>query len=98
MDDQRLIQDVLSLSNHPPYLPFSNWGFHLIPNFVSAKLHFKGIVSRDFGGLQMILMNRIGVPDVPLEVYSFLNFRFYIDFSVQRFERVKLLLILLANA
>ena len=29
----------------------------------------KGIVSRDFGGLQMILMDRIGVPDVPLEVY-----------------------------
>ena len=29
----------------------------------------KGIVSRDFGGLQMILVNR-GVPDVPLEVYS----------------------------
>ena len=39
---------------------------------------FKGIVSRDFGGLQMILINRIGVPDVPLEVYSFLNFRFHI--------------------
>ena len=36
----------------------------------------KGIVSRDFGGLQMILMNRIGVPDVPLEVYSFFKFSF----------------------
>ena len=32
---------------------------------------FKGIVSRDFDGLQMILVNRTGVPDVPLEVYSF---------------------------
>ena len=31
----------------------------------------KGIGSRDFGGLQMILVNRIGAPDVPLEVYSF---------------------------
>ena len=31
----------------------------------------KGIVSRDFGGLQMILMNRAWVPDVPLEVYLF---------------------------
>ena len=33
----------------------------------------KGIVSRDFEWLQMILMNRLCVPDVPLEVYSFLN-------------------------
>ena len=32
---------------------------------------FKGIVSRDFGGLQMILMDRIVVPDVPLEVFFF---------------------------
>ena len=38
----------------------------------------KGIVTRDFGGLQMILMDRIGVPDVPLEAYSFLNFCFHI--------------------
>ena len=39
---------------------------------------FKGIVSRDFGDLHMILMDRIYeyVPDVPLEVYSFLNFPF----------------------
>ena len=43
------------------------WGFWLT-----------GIVSRDFEGLQMILMNRLYVPDVPLEVYSFLNFRFHI--------------------
>ena len=40
--------------------------------------YFKGIVSRDFGGLQMILMDRIGVLDVPLKVYSFLNFCFHI--------------------
>ena len=40
----------------------------------------KGIVSRDFGGLHMILMNRIVVPDVPLDVYLFLNFRFHIVF------------------
>ena len=40
----------------------------------------KGIVSRDFGGLQMIWMDRIVVPDVPLEVYSFLNVRFHIVF------------------
>ena len=41
---------------------------------------FKGIVSRDFEGLQMILMDRIGVPDVPLEVYSFLNLHLHIAF------------------
>ena len=39
---------------------------------------FKGIVSRDFEGLQMILMNRSWVPDVPLVVCYFLNFRFHI--------------------
>ena len=33
----------------------------------------KGIVSRDFKWLQMILMNRLCVLDVLLEVYSFLN-------------------------
>ena len=38
----------------------------------------KGIVSRDFEWLQTILMNRLCVPDVPLEVYSFLNFCFHI--------------------
>ena len=44
---------------------------------------FKGIVSRDFGGLGMILMDRllVCVLDVPLDVYSFLN--------LPRRERVK---------
>ena len=46
----------------------------------------------------MILMDRIGVPDVPLKVYSFLNFRFQIVIKVQSFERVKLLLMQLAKA
>ena len=36
------------------------------------------VVSRDFGGLQMILMNRAWVPDVPLKVSLFLKFCFYI--------------------
>ena len=31
----------------------------------------KGIVTRDFGGLQMILMDKIGAPDVPLKVFFF---------------------------
>ena len=50
-------------------------GFQLL-----AESALKGIVSRDFRCLQMILMDRIVVPDVPLEVYYFLNFRFHIVF------------------
>ena len=38
----------------------------------------KGIVSQDFEWLQMGLINRLCVPDVLLEVYSFLNFCFHI--------------------
>ena len=47
---------------------------------IKQNLQVKGIVSPDFDWLQMILMNRTWVPDVPLEVYSFLNFRFHIVF------------------
>ena len=43
------------------------------PESQKNMLHFKGIVSRDFEWLQMILMNRLCVPDVPLADYSFLN-------------------------
>ena len=64
-------------------------------NFEFLQIYFKGIVSRDFEGLQLILMGRIGVPDVPLEVYLLFNFRFHIIFLVQGFERFKLLLLLL---
>ena len=49
------------------------------------NLYFKGIVSRNFGGLQMILMDRIGVPDVPLEVYSFFNLHLHIVFLIFKF-------------
>ena len=59
---------------------------------------FKGIVSRDFEWLQMILMNRLCVPDVPLEVYSFLNLHLHVVFYFLSFERVKLLLMHLAKA
>ena len=38
---------------------------------------FKRIVSRDFEWLQIILMNRSCVPDVPLKDYSFLNIHFH---------------------
>ena len=41
----------------------------------------KGIVSRDFEWLQMFLMNRLCVPDVPMEVYSFLNISSYSFFN-----------------
>ena len=74
---------------------------HLIPrkiqtqhnNLIKSNRHlFKGIVSRDFEWLQMILMNRSWVPDVPLVVYYCLNFRFHIVFKFLSFEWVKLLL------
>ena len=39
----------------------------------------KGIVSRDF--LQMILMDSIGVPDVPLNVYFLFNYFFILFFK-----------------
>ena len=64
----------------------------ILPNYVYISLDLsknlkslfknplKGIVSRDFGGLQMILVNRIVVPDVLLDVYLFLNFRFHVVF------------------
>ena len=45
----------------------------------------------------MILMNRSWVPDVPLEDYSFLNFRFYIV-NLRSLQQVKHLLRHLAKA
>ena len=39
----------------------------------------KGIVSRDFGGLIMIDMDRTWVPAILMKVY-FLNLRYYIVF------------------
>ena len=56
----------------------------------------KGIVTRDFGGLQMILMDKIGAPDVPLKVFFF--FTFHIVFQVLSLQRVKLLLMHLAKS
>ena len=56
---------------------------------------FKWIVSQDFGGLQMILMDSIEVPDVPLEVYFFYYFS---SDSYLSFEQVKLSLIHLAKS
>ena len=53
---------------------------------------FKGIFSRDFEWLQTILINRLCVPDVPLEVYSFLNLHLITVFQFLSLQRVKLLL------
>ena len=75
----------------PAQTRFNLAGPHLA---ISAELTyrpFKGIVSRDFGGLQMILMDRIGVPDVPLKDYIFSNSCFHIVFSFLSLQRVKLL-------
>ena len=51
----------------------------------------KGIVSRAFKWLQMILMNRTWVPGVPQDVYFF-NSCFHIVLQDQSFEQVKHLL------
>ena len=53
--------------------------------YIIYNCYIKGIVSRDFEGLQMILIDRIGFPDVPLEVYSFLNLHLHIAFLIFKF-------------
>ena len=62
-----------------------------------SQTQLKGIVSWDFSWLQIILMNKLGVPDVPLEVYFFfLSFSY--SFLNLKFWQVKLLLTHLAKA
>ena len=56
----------------------------------------KGTVSRDFGGLQMILIDRLEVPSSSAACFFFL--RFHTVILIQSFKRVKLLLLYLANA
>ena len=51
---------------------------------------FKGIVSRDFRGLHMILINRAWVPNTPLEVYYFCYSCLHIAFKASSYERVSL--------
>ena len=75
----------------------SNFSFWIQIQILTV-LTFKGIVSRDFEGLQMILMNTLCAPDVPLVVYSFLNLHLHIAFWFLSFERVKFWLIHLAKA
>ena len=54
-------------------LPVAQWeeGLHFF---------FFFLVSRNFLCLQMIFMDKIGFPDVPLEVYLILNFHFHVVF------------------
>ena len=72
---------------------------NILIHFINLFSSVKGIVSPDFEWLQMILMNRLCVPDVPLEVYPFLNLHLHIVyFYFLSFERVKLLLMHLVKA
>ena len=45
-----------------------------------ASVILKGIVSRDFQWLQMILVDVAWVPDVPLKVYYFFNLCFHVEY------------------
>ena len=50
--------------------------------YLLYSLRFEGIVSGDFGGLEMILMDRLCDPGVPLDVYSFLNLHLHKVFVI----------------
>ena len=43
----------------------------LFKKIMDSRTTLKGTVSRDFEGVKMISMDRIVVPDVPLDVYLF---------------------------
>ena len=49
---------------------------HILYSALLYSIHYslKGVVSRDFSWLQMILMYRSGVADIPLDVYLFVTF------------------------
>ena len=54
----------------------------IVDHTLSCKsVLLKGIVSRDFGGLQMIIMDRAKVHDIPLKVYFLLFYFLYCFFS-----------------
>ena len=55
-------------------------------------------MSRDFGGLQMILMDRLEVPSSSAACLFFFYLRFHTVILIQSFQRVKLLLLYLAIA
>ena len=78
--------EFVQLLAAPAVLPRSIWKkrmnstFSLFKILVLHRTTLKGIASRDFRGLQMILIDRIGVPDVPLKDYIFSNSCFHIVF------------------
>ena len=51
-------------------LMFNNNQIYL-KKIMDSRTTLKGTVSRDFEGVKMISMDRIVVPDVPLDVYLF---------------------------
>ena len=51
-----------------------------------SGLKLKGIISREVEGLQMILMDRAWVPDVPLEVYFIIIIFLHIVFKFKFFS------------
>ena len=57
-----------------------------INNCFQETYTLKGIVSRDFRCLQMILTDRIGFPDVPLKVYSLFIYFFILFFKFKVFS------------
>ena len=57
------------------------------------------MVLQDFGGLQMILMDRALVPNIPPDVYFFkFMFSHTVTFKSLSFQMAKLLLLHLAKA
>ena len=80
-----MLWEVLSLGTFCPWDVLSwdvlSWDVLYVHRiFLLCKYKLKGIVSRNVEGLQMILMNRAWVPDVPLKVNSFLKLHFHIVF------------------
>ena len=60
------LEYLVTKCSFPPKIQLSD--IFSYPHMIGLK----GIVSRDFGWLQMILMKKTWVPEVPLEVYIFL--------------------------
>ena len=62
---------------NPAKLLFKIYFLHKHTRYTVRDGKLKWIVSQGFGGLQMILMDRIGVRDVPLKDYIFSNSCFH---------------------
>ena len=69
-----LLRDTLP--NTSTVQPSSSRHANKLTNLCTQQIKFentKRIVSQDFGGLQIILMERTWVPGIPLDVYLFNN-------------------------